>query len=224
MPSRAVPVSQRAQGERQSHRRAAAAPDDVCEVCDVEQVDWKRKYEDVVAELGRVRTQRQVARKKVGELAAKLEEYESAATPPALSSKQTLSRHARKFAKQLQAYAASDRAKLMVAALHAASKGTGKDLREDVLLTTSFKKLRRALKRKSDWVVGVGAVPLHLTQSRALVGYMFGLCMRGAANVININITTGGSAPPRVAPRQPNPRIPSTFSLGEKFNKNVKTK
>ena len=32
MPSRAVPVSQRAQGERQSHRRAAAAPDDVCDV------------------------------------------------------------------------------------------------------------------------------------------------------------------------------------------------
>ena len=30
-----------------------------------------------------------------------------------------------------------------------------------------------------------GCVPLHLTQSRALVGYMFGLCMRGAANVIN---------------------------------------
>ena len=153
MPSRAVPVSQRAQGERQSHRRAAAAPDDVCEVCDVEQVDWKRKYEDVVAELGRVRTQRQVARKKVGELAAKLEEYESAATPPALSSKQTLSRHARKFAKQLQAYAASDRAKLMVAALHAASKGTGKDLREDVLLTTSFKKLRRALYKVRDQAI-----------------------------------------------------------------------
>ena len=95
----------------------------------VEQVDWKRKYEDVVDELRRVRVKRQAARKRVGELAEKLEEYESAATPPALSSKQTLSRHARKLAKQLQAYAASDRAKLMVAALHAASKGTGKGAR-----------------------------------------------------------------------------------------------
>lgn len=109
-------------------------------------MDYKRKYEDVLAELRRVNSKRQHERRQVAKLVEQLDEYRNAVGVGKLDNKQKLSKHARKFGLQLKQYKEEDRAAVMVAALKVASKG-GRDLREDILKCNSAKKLRKAFNK-----------------------------------------------------------------------------
>lgn len=94
--------------------------------------------------------------KELGKLKTKLDKYrlqkaENKVTPIDQPSK--LTRHAQKFANSLAAYDPKDRARVMVAALRVASKGSGRDLREDILLTKGAAKMRKALYKARDLAI-----------------------------------------------------------------------
>ena len=149
---RAAKPSERQSGERRSGR---GTQDDAAEAA-----EWKRKYDDVLAELTQVKKKRNEANRHIARLSKKLEEYQASSDVAAITTKQTLSKHAKKFALRLKAYQSVDRAKLMVAALQIASKDADHDLREDILLTKSAKKLRKALFKVRD-----AAIQEHLKKT-----------------------------------------------------------
>ena len=131
-------------------------------VCDqqavgvAEDADYKRKYEAVVEELRRLRAKRASEVREIGRLRTKLETYKLQKAEEKVkfvNQPSKLTKHAKKFANSLTAYAPEDRAKVMVAALKVASKGTGRDLREDILLTKGAAKMRKALYKARDLAI-----------------------------------------------------------------------
>ena len=127
-------AEERPPAQRQSRRAANNLEDNQPAAAEVEDAGYKRKYEDIVEELRRVRAKRAGDVRELGKLKTKLDQYrlqkaENKVTPIEVASK--LTRHAQKFANSLSAYDPKDRARVMVAALKVASKG-GRDLREDI--------------------------------------------------------------------------------------------
>ena len=149
-------AADRVQGERQSNRRAANPEGDQQAVGVAEDADYKRKYEAVVEELRRLRAKRASEVREIGRLRTKLETHKLQKAEEKVkfvNQPSKLTKHAKKFANSLTAYAPEDRAKVMVAALKVASKGTGRDLREDILLTKGAAKMRKALYKARDLAI-----------------------------------------------------------------------
>ena len=148
-------AEERPPAQRQSRRAANNLEDNQPAAAEVEDAGYKRKYEDIVEELRRVRAKRAGDVRELGKLKTKLDQYrlqkaENKVTPIEVASK--LTRHAQKFANSLSAYDPKDRARVMVAALKVASKG-GRDLREDILLTKGAAKMRKALYKVRDLAI-----------------------------------------------------------------------